>query len=93
MCSVEDFSPMNESRDTPGVIAPPPLIALASLLLGLALDWFLPSFILRGLFGFWTRLVFGEILIAAGIGIAIVAVRSFRQPGLTSNRGSQRRPS
>ena len=30
---------MNEARDNPGVIAPPPLIALAALLLGLALDW------------------------------------------------------
>jgi protein-S-isoprenylcysteine O-methyltransferase Ste14 len=72
---------INEPRDTPGVIAPPPLIALATLLLGLALDWLVPSFILRGLFGFWTRLVFGGILIAAGIGIAIFAVRSFRRAG------------
>jgi protein-S-isoprenylcysteine O-methyltransferase Ste14 len=72
---------MNDAPDNPGVIAPPPLIALATLLLGLALDWFLPSFILRGIFGFWTRVVFGGILIAAGIGIAIVAVRSFRQAG------------
>jgi protein-S-isoprenylcysteine O-methyltransferase Ste14 len=72
---------MNDARDNPGVIAAPPLIALATLLLGLALDWFLPSFILRGLFGFWTRVVLGGILIAAGIGIATVAVRSFRRAG------------
>jgi hypothetical protein len=58
---------MNEARDNPGVIAPPPLIALAALLLGLALDWLSPPFILRGLFGFWTRLVVGGMLIAAGI--------------------------
>ena len=72
---------MNEARDNPGVIAPPPLIALAALLLGLALDWLLPSFILRGLFGFWTRLVLGGSLIAAGLAIAIAAVRSFRKAG------------
>ena len=72
---------MNEARDNPRVIAPPPLIALATLLLGLALDWLLPSFILRGIFWFWTRLFIGGILIAAGVGIAIVAVRSFRRAG------------
>jgi protein-S-isoprenylcysteine O-methyltransferase Ste14 len=72
---------MNEARDSPGVIAPPPLIALATLLLGLALDWLLPSFILRGIFGFWTRVVLGGSLIAAGLAIAIAAVRSFRKAG------------
>jgi protein-S-isoprenylcysteine O-methyltransferase Ste14 len=72
---------VNEPRDNPGVIAPPPLIALTALVLGLALDWFLPPFILRGLFGFWTRLVLGGILIAAGLAIAIIAVRSFHRAG------------
>jgi protein-S-isoprenylcysteine O-methyltransferase Ste14 len=72
---------MSEPCDSPGVIAPPPLIAVATLLLGLALDWLVPPFILRGIFGFWTRLVLGGILIAAGIAIGIAAVRSFRQAG------------
>lgn len=72
---------MNEPRDNPGVIAPPPLIALTALVLGLALDWFLPPFILRGLFGFWTRLVLGGIFIASGLVIAIIAVRTFRRAG------------
>jgi protein-S-isoprenylcysteine O-methyltransferase Ste14 len=70
---------LSAPRDNPGVIAPPPLIALATVLLGLALDWFLPPFILRGLFGFWTRLVLGGILITAAIVLAALAVRSFRQ--------------
>ena len=73
---------MNQSRDIPGVIAPPPLIALATLLLGLALDWFLPSFfILRGILGFETRLISGAILIASGATIAAVAIRSFLRAG------------
>jgi protein-S-isoprenylcysteine O-methyltransferase Ste14 len=72
---------MNEPRDIPGVIAPPPLIALAALLLGLALDWLLPSFILRGVLFFWTRLVIGAILIAAGATMGIVAERTFLQAG------------
>jgi hypothetical protein len=70
---------MNDLRDTPGVIAPPPLIALATLLFGLALDWFLPSFILRGIFGFGTRLVIAVIFIKPGMAMAIVAWRSFVQ--------------
>ena len=73
---------MNQSRDIPGVIAPPPLIALATLLLGLALDWFLPPvFILRGILGFGTRLIIGAILIASGATIAAVAIRSFLRAG------------
>jgi protein-S-isoprenylcysteine O-methyltransferase Ste14 len=70
---------MNDSRDIPGVIAPPPLIALATLLLGLALDWLLPSFILRGIFGFWTRMIVGAILIVIGGVMAIAAVGSFKK--------------
>jgi protein-S-isoprenylcysteine O-methyltransferase Ste14 len=70
---------LSAPRDNPGVIAPPPLIALATVLLGLALDWFLPPFILRGLFGFWTRLVLGGILITGAIVLAALAVGSFRQ--------------
>jgi hypothetical protein len=62
---------MNEPRDIPGVIAPPPLIALAALLLGVALDWLLPSFILRAVFLFWTRLLRPAI-------IAIVAPAAMR---------------
>jgi protein-S-isoprenylcysteine O-methyltransferase Ste14 len=72
---------MKEPRDIPGVIAPPPLIALAALLFGVALDWLLPSFILRGVFFFRTRLIIGAILMAAGAAMAIIAGRSFVQAG------------
>jgi protein-S-isoprenylcysteine O-methyltransferase Ste14 len=72
---------MDKARDNPGVIAPPPLIALATLVLGLALDWFLPSFILRGILGFWTRLIVGAILMGTGAALAIVAFRSFSRAG------------
>jgi protein-S-isoprenylcysteine O-methyltransferase Ste14 len=47
----------------------------------LALDWFLSSFILRGIFGFWTRLIVGAILMSIGAALAIVAVRSFSRAG------------
>src|SRR5262249_47085922 len=72
---------MDEACDSPGVIAPPPLIVLAALLLALALDWFFPSFILRGILGFGTRLIIGAILIATGAGIAILARSNFLQAG------------
>jgi protein-S-isoprenylcysteine O-methyltransferase Ste14 len=72
---------MGEADDSPGVIAPPPLIALATLLLGLGLDWLFPSFILRGLLVLWTRVTAGAVLIAAGLTIAITAVRAFRRAG------------
>jgi protein-S-isoprenylcysteine O-methyltransferase Ste14 len=72
---------MNETGDNPGVITPPPLIALATLLLGLALDWLLPAFIVSGILWLRTRLIIGAVLIAIGAAIAIVAFRSFRQAG------------
>ena len=72
---------MNDRRDIPGVIAPPPLIALATLLLGLVLDWFIPPLILRGILGFGIRLIIGATLIASGAAIAAVAIRSFLQVG------------
>ena len=73
---------MNQSRDIPGVIAPPPIIALATFLLGLVLGWILPSFfILRGILGFGTRLIVGAVLIASGATIAGLAIRSFLRAG------------
>jgi protein-S-isoprenylcysteine O-methyltransferase Ste14 len=66
---------MDKPHDSPGVIAPPPLIALGALLLGLALDWLFPFHILRGIFGFWPRVILGGILIAAGV-ISAAAGRS-----------------
>ena len=72
---------MQRSPDTPGVIAPPPLIAFAALLLGLALDWVLPSSVVRHIFGLVTRLVFGGMLIAAGMVLAVAAVQRFRRAG------------
>jgi protein-S-isoprenylcysteine O-methyltransferase Ste14 len=72
---------MNEPRDIPGVIAPPPLIALATLLFGLALDWLWPAYVLTVLLSFWTRIIIGVPLIAAGLAIAVMARRSFVQAG------------
>lgn len=72
---------MTKVRDNAGVIAPPPLIALAAVLLGLALDWLLPAYVLTVLLSFWERVVIAVILIGAGAALAIPALRGFRSAG------------
>lgn len=59
--------------DNPGVIVAPPIIPLAALLLGLLLDWLLPAYVLWLLLSFWTRMVLGGALVAAGIGLILIA--------------------
>ena len=72
---------MTEARDTAGVIAPPPLIALAAVLLGLALDWLMPAYVLTVLLTLWARIAIAVVLFAAGAGLAIPALRGFRSAG------------
>ena len=72
---------MTEARDTAGVIAPPPLIALAAVVLGVALDWLLPAYLLTVLLTLSERIVIAVILFAAGAGLAIPAMRGFRSAG------------
>src|SRR3972149_12178827 len=71
----------NESRDTAGGIAPPPLLALAAVLLGLALDWLLPAFMLTVLLDLTERIVAGVILLVVGAALAIPAIFTFRAAG------------
>lgn len=72
---------MTEVRDTAGVIAPPPLIALAAVLLGLALDWLLPAYVLTVLLSLWARIAIAVVFFAAGAALAIPALRGFRSAG------------
>src|SRR5450631_207717 len=72
---------MTETRDTAGVIAPPPLIALAAVVLGLALDWLLPAYLLTVLLSWPERIVIAVVLIGAGVALAIPAMRGFRSAG------------
>ena len=50
---------MTENRDTAGVIAPPPLIALAAVLIGVALDLLLPAYVLTVLLSLQVRIALG----------------------------------
>jgi protein-S-isoprenylcysteine O-methyltransferase Ste14 len=72
---------MTEARDSAGVIAPPPLIALAAVVLGLALDWLLPAYVVSMLLSLTERIIIGAMLIAAGGALAIPAMRGFRSAG------------
>ena len=72
---------MTETRDNAGVIAPPPLIALAAVVLGLALDWLLPAYLLTVLLSWPERIVIGVVLIGTGAALAIPAMRGFRSAG------------
>ena len=69
------------NSDTAGVIAPPPLIALIALLLGLLLDWLLPAYVLTVLLSAHERMIIGAILMIAGAAIGIAALRAFRSAG------------
>jgi protein-S-isoprenylcysteine O-methyltransferase Ste14 len=71
----------DESPDTAGVIAPPPLIALATLLLGLALDRLFPAYWLSVLLSRHERIVIGVLLMAAGAALAFAGARAFRRIG------------
>ena len=72
---------MNAAPDNPGVIAPPPLIAAATVALGLLLDWIFPVYVLTVLMLFWTRVTIGVLLFAAGVALAGAGTRAFRRAG------------
>ncbi len=72
---------MNESKDTAGVIAPPPLIALTAVLAGLALDWLAPAYVLTVMLDRSERIVIGVVLIAVGAVLGFPAILAFRSAG------------
>jgi len=72
---------MPETRDIAGVIAPPPLLAAAVILLGLILDWLLPAYVLSVLLSFVVRVVVGTALMAGGFALIIPANLAFRWAG------------
>lgn len=72
---------MTETRDTAGVIAPPPLLALAVIVLGLALDWLLPAYVLALLLPLAARIAIGLILVAAGLALVFPARSAFMSAG------------
>lgn len=63
---------MTEAKDNAGVIAPPPLLALGAVVIGLLLDWLLPAYLLTVLLSWGTRIILGVELMAAGLALLVV---------------------
>ena len=76
---------MTENRDTAGVIAPPPLIALAAVLIGVALDWLLPAYVLTVLLSLKVRIALGVLLMAGGVALALFGRGTFVRFGTNVN--------
>jgi protein-S-isoprenylcysteine O-methyltransferase Ste14 len=69
------------SGDIAGVIAPPPVIAAAVLVLGALLDWLMPAYLLALIFPMSTRLVLGFALVFGGAALAVAGERAFSRAG------------
>jgi protein-S-isoprenylcysteine O-methyltransferase Ste14 len=67
--------------DTPGVIAPPPLIVLAALLLGVVADWLWPMDGLDRVLNWPVRIGLGGALFVGGGVLVVVGERAFKQVG------------
>lgn len=71
----------SEPVDNAGVIAPPPLLALAAVVLGLLLDYLAPAYLLGVLLSWGTRIILGVELMAAGLALVFVARNTFLAAG------------
>ncbi|MGH6720091.1 MAG: methyltransferase family protein [Alphaproteobacteria bacterium] len=65
------------AKDSPGVIAPPPLIVVGHVALGLALDAAWPA----PVFEATAQGIAGGALLAAGLGLVLACARRFRRAG------------
>jgi protein-S-isoprenylcysteine O-methyltransferase Ste14 len=75
---------MRESR-TAGVIAPPPVIALGAIILGVALDWLFPAYVLSALLTRNGRIIIAVLLVATGLTIGVLGQRIFVRYGTNVN--------
>ncbi len=67
--------------DTPGVIAPPPLLVVAAIVLGLLLDGLFPAYVIAVLLPHGDHRLVGSVLLVAAILLTIPAMRAFRSAG------------
>jgi protein-S-isoprenylcysteine O-methyltransferase Ste14 len=72
---------MNQTADTPEVIARPPLIFAGAVVLGLILDWLFPVYALSVVFYGAGRIVIGLLLMGAGLALVIAAFRAMLAAG------------
>jgi protein-S-isoprenylcysteine O-methyltransferase Ste14 len=76
---------MTDVRNTAGVIAPPPLIALGAVILGVLLDWLMPAYVLSALLTRNGRIIISVLLIAAGAALAVMGRGTFVRLGTHVN--------
>ena len=72
---------MTSQSDNPGVIALPPLIALAAFLAGIALDWLVPIGAVNAMLWPTGRVLVAAILFLMACWIVFRAVRTFDRAG------------
>lgn len=70
-----------DRAETAGVVAPPPLILLAALLLGFGLEALVPTALLGPALDRVPRLLLGGAVVAVALGLAVVAGRRFSAAG------------
>jgi protein-S-isoprenylcysteine O-methyltransferase Ste14 len=69
------------AQDSARVIAPPPLIGLGALLIGLTLDRVLPAHVVTTVLPLWAQLVLGAVLVMGGFALMQIAKRAFQHLG------------
>lgn len=72
---------MSEQHDKAGVIAPPPLLALAAVVAGLGIDHWLPLDALGALLSWPARVAIGVLMFAASAAFGFPALFAFRKAG------------
>jgi hypothetical protein len=78
------------ARDTAGVIAPPPLLALAAVVFGLLLDGLFPAYVLTVLLTLAQRIEIAVPLFAIAAALGVPAVLAFRKAGTHVEPGHAR---
>ena len=68
---------MADRKDIPGIIAPPPLIALAAVLIGVLLDRLMPLHGLDALLTSWACGFISGVLVASGLAIGLAGRQRF----------------
>lgn len=76
---------MTDVRETAGVIAPPPLVALGAVILGVLLDWLMPAYVSSAVLTRNGRIIIGLLLIVAGIAIGVAGRGIFVRFGTNVN--------
>ena len=68
---------MADDRDIPNVIVLPPFIPLATLLIGLLLDWLIPGYFLHVFLTLGERVFLGGMLVVVGVALVIAGGHYF----------------